>query len=109
MIEPSRTVLSETVCPDNHLRLIEDVRHVNTNDKRRSSFRGEHGQDTRSASDLSHEHYAWMTRFKIAYIEHSLSLEEMRVLHNCISVREGSNGVFEHLLVDTWSLMLGQM
>ena len=35
------------------------------------------------------------------YIENGLAFEDLGVLHDGISVRQGSHGILEHLLVDT--------
>lgn len=35
-------------------------------------------------------------------IENRLSLEQMRVVHDRVPVRAGSDRVLEHLFVDTW-------
>jgi hypothetical protein len=40
---------------------------------------------------------------KLAHVEDDLVLEEVRVLLDGVSVGECSDGVLEHLLVDTWT------
>ena len=47
------TVFTETVRSDNHLGLVENVGHVDTNDELGSGLGGEHGENTSSASNLS--------------------------------------------------------
>lgn len=40
-------------------------------------------------------------RYGGTYIENGLAFEDLGVLHDGISVRQGSHGILEHLLVDT--------
>ena len=59
---------------------------THTNDMLGASLRRKHAENARTTSN----------------IENSLSLEQMRVVHDRVPVGAGSDGVLEHLLVDTW-------
>ena len=96
----TRTVLREAVGPDNLLRLVQDVGHVDTDNKLGSSLGREHGEDTGSTADLSLVPLTTV-RPNEAHVEHSLALEQVRVLHDGVSVAKRSDGVLQHLLVDT--------
>lgn len=80
-----RLTVLESVLLHNLLGLVQDVAHIYTNDQLGTSLCAEHGQDSSSTTD----------------IEDDLVLEQVRVLEDGISVGEGSDGVFEHFLVDT--------
>lgn len=81
--------IGKPVLLHNLLRLIQDITHIHPDDHLGPSLRTEHGQDSRPAS----------------YVEDDLVLEQVRVLEDGVSVREGSDGVFEHLFVDTCDMM----
>jgi hypothetical protein len=88
-----------------------------------TSLGSEHRQDTSSTSNLSNKanrQHSSQLRLELeaektespafsssrarrgwAHVEDDLVLEEVRVLLDSVSVREGSDGVLEHLLVNT--------
>jgi hypothetical protein len=91
----------EPVGGDDLLSLVENVGHVNTDDLLGSGPGSEHGEDTRAASDLYRQSAVNERGPSPAHIENDLVLEQVRVLLDRITVREGTDGILEHFLVDS--------
>jgi len=80
-----RLTITEAILLDDDLGLVDDVAHVNTNDLLGSSLGGEHAKNTGTTAD----------------VEDRLALEQVRVVHDGVAVRQGADLILEHLLVDT--------
>lgn len=81
-----------------------------------ASLGSEHRQNTGSASNLDRQQHSFRLSSRadkteafqlfrkegVAHVKDDLVLEKVGVLLDGVSVGEGSDGVLEHLLVDTW-------
>ena len=80
----TKLTILEAIRFDNLLRLVDDIRHVDTDNVLCARLYGKHAEDARPAPN----------------VEHRFPTENVRTVRHCVFIRHRPYFIFEHLLVD---------